>query len=186
MLTTIVGVTCSGKTFFSDMLVQKYNYKKVKEFTTRPRRPGESLDSYYFIDESLFEKMVKNGDVYSSASFDVVGDVIWTYGIFKDDIKQAIESEERYVLPTNVGNIPKDKRVVSCIVEVDAKTSAKRIVKRENIEETIRRALADTLDLIDFKTTEKGKRSIIITNEDSSEELNRRIQEEEINGKLQV
>lgn len=181
MLVTMVGVTCSGKSFFSTMLINKYGYKKVKEFTTRPRRPDESPDSYYFIDDAMLEKLVRNGDVYSSAEFDVVGDVIWTYGLFKDDIEIAIQSDDKYVLPTNVANIPNHSRVINCIIEVDNKTIAKRIINRENIEETIRRSLADTLDIMEFKTSNLGKRSIIVTQYTSSEELNNKIKQEEYN-----
>ncbi len=53
----IVGKSGAGKTTITDMLIKDYpNTKVVKSITTRPRRPADKDEDYYFVSEEEYDK----------------------------------------------------------------------------------------------------------------------------------
>ena len=79
MLLALVGVTGVGKTFFSNIICDKLNFKKVNTIRTRPPRAGESPK--YFMSENELDKMYEDGKI--AYKFKVFGG---EYGYLKDEI----------------------------------------------------------------------------------------------------
>ena len=55
MKTILIGPSGSGKTTIAKEL-EKKGFKVAKSMTTRPKRNNENEDSYFFVDETAFEK----------------------------------------------------------------------------------------------------------------------------------
>lgn len=51
----LVGKTCTGKTTLAKHLEEKLNFIRIKTATTRPRREGESPESYHFLTRDNFD-----------------------------------------------------------------------------------------------------------------------------------
>lgn len=79
----LVGASGSGKSTIGKMLEDKYDYKQLISFTTRPKRKGEvhGVD-YYFLSKEDLESM----DLVESSEYN--GNI---YGLSADEVKLKTE-----------------------------------------------------------------------------------------------
>jgi guanylate kinase len=64
-------------------MVETHGFTQIKTATTRPIRPGEDPDSYYFLTKAEFGKLGDSGEIAEFTSYPVVGGDIWYYGSLK-------------------------------------------------------------------------------------------------------
>lgn len=165
MLIVILGHTASGTSF----LIKESGLKRIKEFTTRPKR-FEEEDEYHFITKEELEEL-KNM-VFFKVDYKVKDKKtdVYSYGLFEVDIKKAIESKDYYLLRTNIecynklkskNIIPKYTILLEC---TNYKELYNRIVKRNNLDETIRRYFSD---LDKLKEIKKNKNIIVLESDEN-------------------
>lgn len=67
----LVGPSGCGKSKIAEELEKKYNLKKVKNYTTRKKRPKENDDAYIFVDPISFNKFkdMTNVTIYNNNSY---------------------------------------------------------------------------------------------------------------------
>jgi guanylate kinase len=53
----VAGHSGSGKSYLAKELEEKFNFNRLKQVTTRPRREGEEEDAYDFITDELYDKI---------------------------------------------------------------------------------------------------------------------------------
>lgn len=80
----LVGKTCSGKSTVADILEEQYGIRRVRTYTTRPRREGET-NEYYFVSNEEFEKLKADGFFFETTQYEVANGAIWSYGTSKMD-----------------------------------------------------------------------------------------------------
>lgn len=78
----ITGKSATGKDTVADILATKYNYKRVKNYTTRPKRTPEE-NGYYFI-KSVEEAGIPEKDRISAVTING-----YDYFSTKEEIKKA-------------------------------------------------------------------------------------------------
>lgn len=65
MLTVLMGKSTSGKDTVKNILVEKYGFKPLITYTTRPMRKGEKQDeTYHFITDDDFEQKIDDKFFY--------------------------------------------------------------------------------------------------------------------------
>lgn len=82
-LVILVGQVASGKTTLAKYMVENHGFTQIKTATTRPIRPGEDPDSYYFLTKAEFGKLGDSGEIAEFTSYPVAGGDIWYYGSLK-------------------------------------------------------------------------------------------------------
>ena len=126
----IIGKAASGKDFLQKQLVLK-GWKPLKQYTTRPKRPKEFGDEYYFVSEEEFDS--KRHKLMSVQTFNG-----WKYGF---DIDEALESDVMIFSPANFSDIvlgtEKDVKCLEIIIDsnivyidIDENTRRERLSKR--------------------------------------------------------
>lgn len=75
----LVGKTCSGKSTVADILESQYGIHRIRTYTTRPPRPGETGE-YHFITEEEFEKLKAEEFFFETTQYEVASGDIWKYG----------------------------------------------------------------------------------------------------------
>ena len=78
----IVGKTCSGKSTVADLLDEKYGIRRIRTYTTRPRREGEKGE-YHFISGEEFDKLKHEGFFFETTQYSVADGSTWRYGTSK-------------------------------------------------------------------------------------------------------
>lgn len=83
----LVGASCVGKTTMLNELVNKYGYKRIVTYTTRPMRNGEvdGVD-YHFIDNKTFNSMCAGDYFAETTSYQVATGDTWCYGTALKDV----------------------------------------------------------------------------------------------------
>lgn len=165
MLILLLGHTNSGTSF----LLENTNYKVLKEFTTRKKR-FETESGYYFLTEEEL-KDYKDFILYK-VDYQVVDpeQPIYSYGLFKDEVIRAINSEDIYVLRTNYEvyehfkkhNIVFNKLIVLQCTNYNL--LYERMSKRDNFKETVRRYFSD---LEKLKTIKSNKNIFFLESDDN-------------------
>lgn len=156
----IVGKGASGKDYLKNILINNHGYKFIKPYTTRPMRPNETDDDYYFLSDAPKNKEC----ILYYDTFVINEKTTWEYGLFKKDI----DSGDVLVLtPNNLKTIPINIRNQFIIVYVDCDEDIirERMIKRVSIDNAERRIESDRKDFEnfnDFEYTLKGN----FTNED--------------------
>lgn len=139
----IVGESASGKSSVAQCLRDKYGFKRIITYTTRPPRTGEiDLVDYHFINDARFEELERCDYFAETASYNG-----WKYGSaiedYNDDsviiltprgLRSVKQLKERGINKNIVSfyiNVPRRDRLIKCLERGD------------NIEEAYRRSLSD-------------------------------------------
>lgn len=132
MTIVLLGASGSGKSTIESILSEKYGYKKIISYTTRPQRIGETNGKdYHFIDNDTFRETLDRGlfaeyDEYSQDRF---------YGTLKSDYKKG----NRVVVLTPNGlrqlkKVCEDEDVFSVYVDANLGTRVKRYIDRCGVD----------------------------------------------------
>lgn len=167
----LMGKSCSGKTVIASELVERYRYKKIVTYTTRPIGAGEidGIDYYYISDEE-FDSKVKSGFFAEWKQYNTEHG-IWKYGCGIDNILYAPERSVIILTPAGVKEIRKHENnrfieIVSCYIHTNMDVICNRLISRkrgESANEMLRRISADTsdfenvMDLSDFSIANNGE-----------------------------
>ncbi len=168
----ILGKTCSGKNTVVDRLVEKYGYKCVVTYTTRPMRKGEIQDeTYHFISEEEFLEKIDSEFFMEYKEYNTVHGK-WYYGSAKDDYD---DSSNKVIILTPSGfedvlyQLRREKNItyneiISIYLYANNKTILKRLKHRgDNKEEANRRIETDNTD---FKGVVDIADKIVYNNEE--------------------
>ena len=151
MLVVLLGPSCSGKSTFQKELVENEGYHAVRTATTRPKRMGEDLSSYYFLKDQSFAEWEARGDLLCVETFRN-----WRYGVPRDEIARRNDRHNRVVILTVGGVMELLARNSDIIVGdalsvlylgVDGTTGEARAYSRgDDRREYLRRMAADSID----------------------------------------
>lgn len=165
MLVVLIGKSSSGKDRVSRELVEKYNYKKIVRYTTRPLRKGEKNgDTYHYISKEDFLSKVNGNFFIEWKNYDTV-DGVWYYGTSWEDMED-ISNRTVIILPPdrykevvkNIGN-----KFISIYIYANNETLKKRSNKRgDNKDEAKRRIEHDNED---FRGVEQIVDRIVYNND---------------------
>lgn len=155
MLVVLLGPSCSGKSTFQKELVGNEGYHAVRTATTRPKRVGEDLSSYYFLKDQSFDEWEVRGDLLCVETFRG-----WRYGVPRDEITRRGDRPNRVVVLTFDGVMELLARHADIIVGdalsvlylgVDGATAESRAYSRgDDRREYLRRMAADSIDFRHF------------------------------------
>lgn len=155
MLVVLLGPSCSGKSTFQKELVKDEGYHSVRTATTRPKRMGEDLSSYYFLRDQSFAEWEKRGDLLCVETFRG-----WRYGVPRDELVRSASKTNRVVILTVGGVLELLARHVDIItgdalsvlyLGVDGVTAESRAFRRgDGRREYLRRMAADSIDFRHF------------------------------------
>ena len=155
MLTILLGPSCSGKSTFQKELVENEGYHAVRTATTRPKRVGEDLSSYYFLKDDAFAEWESRQDLLCVETFRG-----WRYGVPRDEIERTQSRPNRVGILTVGGVLELLGRHPEIIVGdalsvlylgVDGATGEARAYARgDERREYLRRMAADSIDFRHF------------------------------------
>ena len=160
MLIVLLGPSCSGKSTFQKELVKDEGYHAVRTATTRPKRMGEDLSSYYFLKDQSFAEWEARGDLLCVETFRG-----WRYGVPREELVRSTSRPNRVVILTVGGVLELLARHADIItgdalsvlyLGVDGVTAESRAFRRgDGRREYLRRMAADSIDFRHFPK-EKG------------------------------
>lgn len=155
MLVVLIGPSCSGKSTFQKELVKDEGYHAVRTATTRPKRMGEDLSSYYFLKDQSFAEWEERGDLLCVETFRG-----WRYGVPRDELVRSTSKTNRVVILTVGGVLELLARHADIItgdalsvlyLGVDGVTAESRAFRRgDGRREYLRRMAADSIDFRHF------------------------------------
>ena len=155
MLVALLGPSCSGKSTFQKELVEDEGYHAVRTATTRPKRVGEDLSSYYFLKDQAFAEWEARGDLLCVETFRG-----WRYGVPRDELVRSPSKTNRVVILTIGGVLELLARHADIItgdalsvlyLGVDGVTAESRAFRRgDGRREYLRRMAADSIDFRHF------------------------------------
>lgn len=149
----IIGPSGSGKDFLVRNLVKKGLIPCIK-WTTRPMRSGEKEGiNYKYVDNTFFEKSIKEGIFITYQSFDInTSNKKWYYGI----TKESFNSSQIFIMTPKEYeslNLSKNDRKGLFVVylDIDRKIRESRLHVRDDHNDSINRRLdSDEIDFINF------------------------------------
>nr|DAX99505.1 MAG TPA: GMPK protein [Caudoviricetes sp.] len=155
MLVVLLGPSCSGKSTFQKELVENEGYHKVRTATTRPKRMGEDLSSYYFLKDQSFAEWEERGDLLCVENFRG-----WRYGVPREELVRSSSRSNRVVILTVGGVLELLGRHADIVtgdalsvlyLGVDGVTAEHRAYRRgDGRREYLRRMAADSIDFRHF------------------------------------
>ena len=155
MLVVLLGPSCSGKSTFQKELVNDERYHAVRTATTRPKRVGEDLSSYYFLKDQAFAEWEARGDLLCVETFRG-----WRYGVPRDELVRSASKTNRVVILTVGGVLELLARHADIVtgdalsilyLGVDGVTAESRAFRRgDGRREYLRRMAADSIDFRHF------------------------------------
>ena len=155
MLVVLLGPSCSGKSTFQKELVKDEGYHAVRTVTTRPKRMGEDLSSYYFIKDQSFAEWEEQGDLLCVETFRG-----WRYGVPREELVRSTSRPNRVVILTVGGVLELLGRHADIVtgdalsvlyLGVDGVTAESRAFRRgDGRREYLRRMAADSIDFRHF------------------------------------
>lgn len=155
MLVVLLGPSCSGKSTFQKELVENEGYHAVRTATTRPKRMGEDLSSYYFLKDQAFSEWEERGDLICIETFRG-----WRYGVPREELIRSTSHSNRVVILTVGGVMELLSRHTNIVVGdalsvlylgVDGSTGEARAYSRgDERREYLRRMAADSIDFRNF------------------------------------
>lgn len=155
MLVVLLGPSCSGKSTFQKELVNDEGYHAVRTATTRPKRMGEDLSSYYFLKDQSFAEWEERGDLLCVETFRG-----WRYGVPREELVRSTSRPNRVVILTVGGVLKLLARHADIItgdtlsvlyLGVDGVTAESRAFRRgDGRREYLRRMAADSIDFRHF------------------------------------
>ena len=144
----IIGKTCSGKDTVAKEL-ERRGYHRYLTYTSRPQREGESDNAYHFVSEPVFLDMIDHDEFMEHKVYKTVHGT-WYYGSPWPD--KGKTDNKNFIILTPQGYVDvKDKLPDGsyCIyIEANNKTILKRLKKRGDMEEGIRRFDHDIKDFM--------------------------------------
>ena len=161
----------AGKTSLSRKLLERNkNHFLSISYTTRPPRPGEIHESdYYFIDDGMFNEMLKRDEFLESAKvFDHY------YGTPKSPIIAAIESGKDVLFDIDwqgtqqLMNSLQDDLVKVFVLPPSAKELEKRLLKRN---QDTNKTVKDRMSKASNEISHYAEYDYIIVNEDFEDSL---------------
>lgn len=165
MLVVLIGKSSSGKDMVSRELVNKYNYRKIIRYTTRPLRKGEKNgDTYHYISKEDFLLKVNNNFFIEWKGYDTV-DGIWYYGTAWEDIEDISSRTVIILPPDRYEEVVKNtsNKFISIYIYANNETLKKRLNKRgDNKDEAKRRIEHDNED---FRGVEQIVDRIVYNND---------------------
>ena len=99
----VAGHSGSGKSYLAKELEEKFNFNRLKQVTTRPRREGEEEDAYDFITDEVYDKI--KDTLFGKTEFNG-----YKYGTYK-----TIEVNKNNVVVLNKKGIDDFKKQMSGI-----------------------------------------------------------------------
>lgn len=151
MLVVLLGPSCSGKSTFQKELVENDGYHAVRTATTRPKRMGEDLSSYYFLKDQSFAEWEVRGDLLCVETFRG-----WRYGVPRDELVRSASKTNRCVILTPGGVMELLAKHADIVVGdalsvlylgVDGTTGEARAYSRgDDRREYLRRMAADSIN----------------------------------------
>mgnify|MGYP002867019760 CR=1 FL=1 len=143
----LIGKSLSGKTTISKALAEK-GYRWEKNYTTRPKRDGEANDEYVYVSDEMFTDMACHDEFVDVKEFNTVHG-IWKYGVLYpttswDKKTFVIMTPQGYVEHKN--ELPDDTKCI--YLYANNNTIMKRMKKRGDMEEGMRRLKQDNKDLL--------------------------------------
>ena len=155
MLVVLLGPSCSGKSTFQKELIENEGYHAVRTATTRPKRMGEDLSSYYFLKDQSFAEWEVRGDLLCVETFRG-----WRYGVPRDELVRSASKTNRCVILTPGGVMELLAKHADIVVGdalsvlylgVDGATGEARAYSRgDDRREYLRRMAADSIDFRHF------------------------------------
>lgn len=155
MLVVLLGPSCSGKSTFQKELVNDEGYHAVRTATTRPKRMGEDLSSYYFLKDQSFAEWEERGDLLCVETFRG-----WRYGVPREELVRSTSRPNRVVILTVGGVLELLGRHADIItgdalsvlyLGIDGVTAESRAFRRgDGRREYLRRMAADSIDFRHF------------------------------------
>lgn len=155
MLVVLLGPSCSGKSTFQKELVNDEGYHAVRTATTRPKRMGEDLSSYYFLKDQSFAEWEERGDLLCVETFRG-----WRYGVPREELIRSTSRPNRVVILTVGGvlellaqhaDIITGDALSVLYLGVDGVTAESRAFRRgDGRREYLRRMAADSIDFRHF------------------------------------
>lgn len=155
MLTLLLGPSCSGKSTFQKELVENEGYHAVRTATTRPKRMGEDISSYYFLKDDAFVEWESRQDLLCVETFRG-----WRYGVPREELERTQSRPNRVGILTVGGVLELLARHVDIItgdalsvlyLGVDGVTAESRSFRRgDGRREYLRRMAADSIDFRHF------------------------------------
>lgn len=139
----IIGNTGVGKDTITNILIEKYNYKKIVTYTTRPKRQNEIDDvTYHFISDEKFDDMLKNNEFAEYTTYKTVHG-LWRYGTKLTDC-----NDDDSIIIINpdglVKLLEKNINIDSFLIRVDEYSTRIKLIERgDNIDEINRRIRED-------------------------------------------
>lgn len=166
LIFVILGKSGAGKTHLAKEICKYFNYEKIVNTTSRPKRKGEihGVD-YFFRSKEEMLKMSNENKFIEINSYNG-----WFYGTEEKETVEKIKNNCVIVLePKGYRECKKayGDRVIGIYIDVEDKIRLLRALQREdkpNCYEICRRLLADTED---FKTIETDETIIKINNNSS-------------------
>jgi len=158
----LMGKSSTGKdTLFKRLVANnKFNYKMIVPYTTRPIREGETEGkSYHFLDEKGYLELKNSGKIIEERSYNTVHG-IWRY--FTADDGQ-INNDDNFITIGTLESYDKIRsyygaeKVIPVLIELDDGVRLQRALDREKqqdepkYEEMCRRFLADSADFSEEK-----------------------------------
>ena len=137
----LCGMSSSGKDTIQKILIEKYNYKPLISYTSRPKRENETNGKEYnFISKDEFINMINNNELVEYRSYNTLvnnNPDIWYYGIKKEEL-----SEEKYVVILDLEgtksfiNYYGDENWCVIYIGCEDETRKKRAMSRGSFDET--------------------------------------------------
>jgi len=152
--TILLGKSGSGKDYLMRKLVEK-GLRGCLKTTTRPQRKFEvQWVTYEFVADWTFQERIKNDEFLCYQKFEVTPEgkkpETWYYGITK---KEFDNSQVFIMTPGEFLNISPELRKKCFVVylDIDRETREKRLTRREDKNDSIKRRLdSDEIDFKDF------------------------------------
>lgn len=152
----------AGKNEISNQLQQRYNISEIISYTSRPRRNGESENTYHFVSRKEIEYMIDNNEFIEHRKYDTVNGT-WYYGLAKHSLD--LSSNDNYLIILDIKGLTQleeylsDKGLINCLssIYIDCKGQERllRSLHREKsmtdkqVLEVVRRYQKDEDDFID-------------------------------------
>lgn len=136
MLLCILGFSASGKDTVTKGVINKFNFTKITQHTSRPRRTSEinGVD-YHFVSMQDFEASITSQEFISYREFNTISGM-WYYGIKKESINLnekeilIIDIEGLIELKNNI----ECKDIISIFIDVDYELRLERVKNRRDVD----------------------------------------------------
>lgn len=165
----LIGPSASGKTEVVKMLISKYNMKKFVTYTSRPMRPGEIEDvDYHFLSREEFEEKINDSFFLEYVEYN---------NNYYGTSYEGMDTDKVVILePSGLKHYIKHarKNIKICYITCSEELREKRMIKRGDSEENIKKRL--TSDRVIFNEELNELADWVIHDEDFSlEELTEKV-----------